>query len=252
MTQAKTIGQLKAAAREGLLGKYSTVITAILIYLGLESGIGLILQLLIPSGSVLLMLLNLAAAFIVELLFGILVSGLAYLYLNIIYGQPVSVSDLFFGLSQHPEKAVMIQAVFTAVETAVLIPVQLLRSMGADAAEHASALPLVFLMLGCVCVGLVVRLTYSQAFFLLHDYPDRSVGALLRTSRRLMQGMKLRLFVTYLSFLPYLLVGIVTLFVPLLWVRAYMETTLAAFYQDLVAQQAAHPVIHQTEKGKEQ
>jgi uncharacterized membrane protein len=50
-----------------------------------------------------------------------------------------------------------------------------------------------------------------------------------------MNGNKFRLFKLYLSFIPLILLGIITFFIPLLWVNAYMEASQAAFYQDLIA-----------------
>ena len=75
----------------------------------------------------------------------------------------------------------------------------------------------------------------SQSFYLLQDFPDRSVPDLLKMSIRLMKGNKWRFFRMLLSFIPLTLLGIITLFIPLLWLHSYVETSLAAFYQDLIA-----------------
>ena len=236
MTSAKTIGELRAAAREGLLGRYGTAITAFIIFMFIELGASGLLRALIPTGSVTLVVLSFVAAFIVELLMGVLVSGLAYLYLNIIYAQPVSVSDVFFGFKEHPEKAVAIQAVFSAADILPLIPAQILVSRGLLAGANIPQAPmLITLTAAGAVIALIVHLTYSQSFYLLHDYPDRSAMELLQASRGMMRGERLKLLTVYLSFIPMALLGIITLFLPLLWVRAYLETTLAAFYKELVS-----------------
>ena len=48
-----------------------------------------------------------------------------------------------------------------------------------------------------------------------------------------MKGHKWDLFVLDLSFIGWILLGIMTAGIGLLWVAPYMETTRAAFYEDL-------------------
>jgi uncharacterized membrane protein len=84
-------------------------------------------------------------------------------------------------------------------------------------------------------VNIFVSLTYSQSFFLLHDFPDRSAKELLATSRNLMRGNRLRLLYVNISFIPLYLLGIVSMFIPLLWISVYRYATIAVFYQDLIA-----------------
>ena len=96
----------------------------------------------------------------------------------------------------------------------------------------------VALTLGLI-VDVAVNLIYSQAFFLLHDFPSRSAKEILATSRRLMKGNIFRLFYLYVSFIPLYILGFVALFFPLLWVSVYRYATCCAFYQDLIAGHAA-------------
>ena len=84
-------------------------------------------------------------------------------------------------------------------------------------------------------IDIIVALVYSQAFFLLHDFPDRSAKELLATSRRLMRGNKFRLFYLNVSFIPLYILGAVSLFLPILWVSVYRYATTCAFYQDLIS-----------------
>ena len=98
---------------------------------------------------------------------------------------------------------------------------------------------LIFALAIGLIVNVYVSLVYSQAFFILHDFPDRSAKDILATSRHLMKGNKFRLFYLNVTFLPLYLLGCVTLFIPLLWVSVYRYATTCAFYQDLIANAAA-------------
>ncbi|SFC20292.1 DUF975 family protein [Butyrivibrio sp. YAB3001] len=234
MSNSVSAAQLKATARERSLDKYGTLILANIMIFVIQvfiSGITTVAT----SGSLIILIINQLITLIVNILLGVLVSGKAYLYLNLVYSQTISASDIFFGLKQHPEKAVIIQSVFVLVDFLVSLPASLLLFF----LHQNTSLNLILGLTVALIIGLIIDLyiilTYSQAFFLLHDFPDRSARNLLATSRNLMKGNRIRLLCLYLSFIPMYLLGIVTLFIPLLWISVYRYATVTSFYQDLIS-----------------
>ncbi len=229
--------QLKAIAKERSLDKYGTLILANIIIFAIQifiSGITTVST----SGKLIIFVINQIITLIVNILLGVLVSGKAYLYLNLVYSQTISASDIFFGLKQQPQKAVIIQALFVIVDFLVSLPASILLFFTRQSSTITIYFSvLVFLILGVV-VDLYVSLTYSQSFFLLHDFPERSAKELLTTSRKLMTGNRLRLLWLYISFIPIYILGVITLFVPLLWVSVYRYATVTAFYQNLISSKA--------------
>ena len=230
----KSSAELKAIAKEQSLGKYGTLIGANLLILAIQllvSGFSTVSG----TGSILLIIINSLITIIINILLGVLVSGRAYLYMNLLYSQPVATADVFFGLRQQPQKAVTIQALFVLVDFIASVPAQLF-VIRYSATRAASDVTTAFLLLGIgLIINIIVGLIYSQAFYILHDFPDRSAKEILATSRRLMKGNVLRLFYLNVSFIPLYLLGAITMFIPLLWVSAYRNATNCAFYQDLVA-----------------
>ena len=83
-------------------------------------------------------------------------------------------------------------------------------------------------------VSVMLGLLYEQAFFLLHDFPQYTAKELLQKSRRLMVHHKGRLFYLYVSFLPLMLLGLLSCGLALLWVIPYMAATEAEFFLDLI------------------
>ena len=234
MTNLSSSAQLKAIAKERSLDKYGTLIAANVIIFAIQifiSGITTISS----SGSIIIFVINQLISLIVSILFGLLVSGKAYLYMNLVYSQTISTSDIFFGLRQHPEKAVVMQSLFVLVDFFVSLPAALiLFFIDSNPSMNLYIVLTIVLVIGLV-INIIVSLTYSQAFFLLHDFPDRSAKELLATSRNLMQGNRLKLLYVHLSFIPLYLLGVVSFFVPILWISVYRYATVAAFYQDLIA-----------------
>ncbi len=234
MSNLSSAAQLKAIAKERSLDKYGTLIAANVIIFAIQiiiSGITTISS----SGNLLIFVINQFISLIVSILLGLLVSGKAYLYMNLVYSQTISASDIFFGLKQHPEKAVTIQALFVIVDFLVSLPAALLLFFsGYNPSMNAYIAITVALIFG-IAINIYVSLTYSQAFFLLHDFPDRSAKELLLTSRNLMNGNRLKLLYVNISFIPLYVLGVISLFIPLLWISVYRYATIAAFYQDLIA-----------------
>lgn len=234
MSNLSSPAQLKAIAKERSLDKYGTLIAANVIIFAIQliiSGVTTVSS----SGSILIFIINQLISLIVSILLGILVSGKAYLYMNLVYSQTISASDIFFGLRQHPEKAVIIQSLFVLVDFFVSLPAALiLFFMDMNSSMNLYIAVTVVLVIGII-VNIIVSLTYSQAFFLLHDFPDRSAKELLETSRNLMKGNRLKLFYLNLTFIPLYILGVISLFIPLLWISVYRYATIAAFYQDLIA-----------------
>lgn len=237
MTGATSAAQLKSIAKERSLDKYGTLITANVLIFVIQliiSGITTVSS----SGSIIIFIINQIITLVVNILLGILVSGKAYLYMNLVYSQTISASDIFFGLRQHPEKAVILQSLFVVVNFLASIPAKLIFFFFYRT-QSPNLYYILLIVLACgTIVNIYVSLTYSQVFFLLHDFPERSAKELLLTSKNLMQGNRFRLLYLNLSFIPIYILGIVSLFIPLLWISVYRYASVAAFYQDLIAKAA--------------
>ena len=234
MNTYKTTTQLKGIAKEKSLGRYGTLIGANILILAIQI-LAMTITTVSSGGSIILIIINSLISIIVSILLGLLMSGKAYLYMNLLYSQNVATSDVFYGLRQNSQKAVIIQAVFVLVDFVVSLPSQIFLIMY----MRSQTPDLMMLVLVSWAIGLFidifVYLVYSQAFFLLHDFPDRSAKELLATSRRLMRGNKFRLFYLNVSFIPLYILGSIALFVPILWVSVYRYATTCAFYQDLIS-----------------
>jgi len=237
MNTYKSSAELKAIAKERLLGEYSTTIGAMLLLFCITMVLNSIVSLVVNPTDIFTLIIYEIAIFIIELLTGILISGRAYLYLNIVYSQPSNVSDLFFGFTSHPDKAVGIQLAFSLFSLLANLPFTIYLNFYAFSANPFSTGASACILIGCIGIlaYIFATLALSQSFYILQDFPDRSVKDILLTSLRLMKGNKFRLFYIYVSFIPLMLLSIITFFVPFLWLGSYMEATLAAFYQDLIA-----------------
>lgn len=239
MNQFKSSAELKAGARERLLGHYGTVIGAELITLALSGTASFAVSLLVDISTVLGTVIYYAILFFISILMGLFTSGTCYLYLKLICGRPVSVSDLFYGFQLSPDKAITVQAWFTLLTYVSSLPEFILTYKISTVGYQAEKilpllLPYALSLIFSGVVSVVLGLLYSQTFYLLHDFPQYTAKELLKKSRRLMVHHKGRLFYLYVSFLPLMLLGLFSFGLALLWVTPYMTATQTVFFLDLI------------------
>lgn len=250
MNRFKSSAELKASAREHLLGHYGTVIGAFML-MGLLIGIiSFVVVFLVPPYTVVNVILYYAIMFLVSLLTGLFNSGIAYLYLKLVCERPVSVGDLFYGFQLCPEKAIAMQAWITLISYIASLPQIVITymmnkvTMSGDMALLLSEsqmvqltkfmLPYSLALILSGVVSVILNLVYAQAFFLLHDFPQYSAAELLKKSRRLMVHHKGRFFYLCVSFIPLFLLAFLSWGLALLWVLPYMAATEAEFFLDLI------------------
>ena len=87
--------------------------------------------------------------------------------------------------------------------------------------------------------GIIKGYSYSMATYILHDCPTLDALEALDHSRAMMDGNKWRLFCLDLSFIGWLLLCAVTFGIAGLYVIPYMQTSRAAFYEEVRAEYVA-------------
>ena len=80
---------------------------------------------------------------------------------------------------------------------------------------------------------IVLSFDYAMAGYLVAERADLSPREILRESKRIMHGNRLRLFGLHLSFIGWYIVGLFTLGIGLIPVGAYVYATETAFYREL-------------------
>jgi len=81
--------------------------------------------------------------------------------------------------------------------------------------------------------GIILSFMFSQVFYILADDNSKSIIDCLKESAAMMKGYKFNYFVLSLSFLGWLILGTIPLFIGLLWVIPYMNVTMASFYLNI-------------------
>lgn len=239
MNRFKSSAELKALAREHLLGHYGTVIAAEIIIFVLTVSVSLTVSILTDTTTVFGTIIGYVILGLASIVMGIFTSGTSYLYLKLICGRPVRIEDLFYGFQQGTDKALQMQAWISLLIYLSSLP-QFILTYKISAVRNqperimSLMLPYALSLILSGVVSLIVGLVYAQAFYLLHDFPQYSAKELLQKSRRLMVHHKGRLFYLNVSFLPLILLGVFSCGIALLWVYPYMTATRTEFFMNLI------------------
>ena len=81
--------------------------------------------------------------------------------------------------------------------------------------------------------GIIKIFSYSMAFFIMYDNPDIKPLAALKKSQIMMKGYKWKLFLLVLSFIGWILLGLLTLCIGYFWLYPYIWLSQANFYENL-------------------
>ena len=235
MNRYKSSAELKALAKEHMFGQYGTAIAAFLIVILISGFVSIFSTFFLDTRTLSGVILNYLISFVIAVLTGLFSSGTGYFYLKISCSQPASVGDIFYGFRFLPNKAVLLQFYVTILIYLAMLPMTALSFIIFTRPEQTILLlPYSLSILFYGIVSLILSLIYSQMFFLLHDFPNFSVKELLITSRKLMKGNKGRYFYLMVSFLPLVLLSLLSCGIALLWLMPYINTTYAEFYLDLM------------------
>lgn len=81
--------------------------------------------------------------------------------------------------------------------------------------------------------GIIKSYSYAMTLFILKDYPELSYNRAIEKSMAMMDGHKMKLFLMDLTFIGWAILCCLTLGIGFLFLKPYVMTSHAAFYEDL-------------------
>lgn len=239
--QYKTSSELKSQAKDLLEGRYGSAI--LILFLG--NMIGTMLSMSASSCISILQIslhLNYITTMVAILLFNTVISlftnmfsvGYALFFLNIACRRKCDVSNLYYGYRWQFNKCLTLSGFFAVASLIYSSPYQICYRMFFET-KSTGWLMAVFLTASVALVfSILFTLFFSQCYYLLLDFPDYTIKQLIRGSIQIMSGHKARLFYLRASFIPLVLLALLTCGIGLLWLAPYMNTAYACFYLDLM------------------
>ena len=191
---------IRAEARERLKGNWGTAVVVFLVYSAIVSaveGSGFLF------GDILSIIGSLAFIFV----YGPLQYGINLIFLKLDRREKTDVGDLFVGFSDN-----MSQKISAGVSIYLYI----------------------FLWsLLLIVPGIMASYSYSMTYYILKDNPELTSSEAITKSKNMMMGHKMDLFLLDLSFIGWLMLGVLSLGIGLFWVIPYMQAARARFYGEI-------------------
>lgn len=231
----------KACARQFLSGKWGIAILAMMAAPALNT-IGTMAAIkLFPGDSFLAWLLGEAFLFIVSLLSMVISTGYNFMLLNMARGREYRFGNLIYMFKKGSDGVLSAALIMALIDTVLMIPFYYMVNMTAPAAETMEAVlewsqPIMYSALAATVLGVVIKLPFAMAFYILADNPQMKGREALKKSASLMKGHMMQYLVLQISFIPLMFLSILFLYVGLLWVMPYIYATNTIFYMDVTGE----------------
>jgi uncharacterized membrane protein len=87
-----------------------------------------------------------------------------------------------------------------------------------------------------VIPGIIKKYSYALTPYILKDNPKLEYNSAITLSRKMMDGHKWELFYLQFSFIGWAILSCFTFGIGYLWLIPYIQTTQAAFYEEVKAE----------------
>ena len=231
----------KACAKQFLSGKWGIAILAMMAAPALNT-IGTMAAIkLFPGDSFLAWLLGEAFLFIVSLLSMVISTGYNFMLLNMARGREYRFGNLIYMFKKGSDGVLSAALIMALIDTVLMIPFYYMVNMTAPAAETMEAVlewsqPIMYSALAATVLGVVIKLPFAMAFYILADNPQMKGREALKKSASLMKGHMMQYLVLQISFIPLMFLSILFLYVGLLWVMPYIYATNTILYMDVTGE----------------
>lgn len=246
-TQYKKGYELKNTAKDKLEGKYGSSIRILLLSAFISWTVHLCIDSIGSStvGGVYAKTDSRTAAAVVSVVFellmllanvmlGVMHAGITLYFLKIACNQPFFVRDLFYGYKTDSKKILIIAAAMVLCESLCVLPCQYLAENWLSTRESIWLLWTLAALFAGLCIYIPVSLGIGLSFYLMFDFPQNSGPQTLSLCWHTMKGHRKQLLLLGLSFLPLILLCILSFGIGFLWLQPYMQMTYTYFYLDMM------------------
>lgn len=234
MNRYRTSAELKNNAKNKMTGKFGSAILIFLLSLIINNIVTELCTRAVPRTSLPSFLLYVAVSFLAAVALGVFEVGMCYFYLNMACGQPYNVNNLFYGFREQTNKALTLSLVYTALQYVCLLPMQYFMARFLVTRDVRVLCYLAISMVIGYAIYIPISLNLSQMFFLMLDFPQWSALETIKGSIRVMKGHKKRLFYVEMSFIPLMVLCLLSIGIGYLWLMPYMKMTMTNFFLDLM------------------
>lgn len=247
------IRRWKSYAREVLSGNYTKPVLGTIVTFVLNLVCGNLTAMLFPGYTTMALILSEAFAFILTMILWVVSVGYGYMLLKLSRGKSYSLKDMGYFLKNQPDRVLTAAFVLALINLVCTLPLNyfsLTAEVGSTLEEQTLWMSryLLLTVLSLV-LNMLLSLPFAMTEYLLADHPEMDGFEALKASVRMMKGHIFQYLRLLISFVPWMLLSMFTLYIAMLWVLPYMETSCVMFYRELRGEFAPAPVGTQKADG---
>ena len=234
MTKYQSYSNLKNKAKIKLDGFFKLAISAWILVQCLSYVATSIVDMLAPGNDTTSTILALLLSVIASVLVGAFNVGVAYFYLSLACGKPCHSLVIFKAFKDQPEKALKVSLVHTLASFVCTTPSSYLLLVLLQEKTMTNLVNWLIAFGIGYAVYLPISLFLSQTWYLMVDFPNYTAKQVILTGCKLMKKHFWRLLFLKISFLPIILLGVLSFGIGLIWIIPYKEMTYTCFYLDIM------------------
>lgn len=238
-----SFNEIRSNARVALRGNYTT-----LIFSGI---ISIVISLLLMSFAEQMVSIlffaffqgsNLMAFKIITCFFNILVVlilsplrfGQILQYMKTARNMQPGIGDIFKPYDVHPKTILLITFLIYIFTMLAMLPLLISFILIHTAITRWNIILLFFGEIATLIISAKVFLDFSMAPYYFMDHPKMTAIEILKNSKKLIHGNRIRYMLFLLSFIGYALLGLATFFIGYIWILPYISASKSYFYQTLI------------------
>lgn len=228
--------KLKAIARGKMLGKYNTAAGALVLIQLLLFVVNAIVSGVVDTTTSSGMIMFAAISIIINLIASVLVVGELSIYMNLAVGNPAKVTDVFGYFKGQTDRIIITELLMALRLLVWMIPVGSVAAWtelnGLATDESVIITGAILIICGCGMIYTIISL--SQCYYLILDFPQYSASEVVKLSAKIMKGHKLSYLWLAISFIPMMILAVLSCGIGMLFVYPYMRMTMTEFYLDII------------------
>ncbi len=242
----KNLKGCKKLARETLAGNYTVPVIGSIAVAAMSVISSYISTALFPGDSLYAIIGGEVFSFILSLVICVFSAGLYRIYLNISRREKYSFGDLLYFFSHQPDHVIVASFVLALINLVTSLPMawfSFTTDMGSTVESQMDwAVNYLLLTLLGFLLNLLIAMPFAMTYYILADNPDMKGGQALKVSAKLMKGHLWEYLKMLLSFIPWIIFSMFTLYLALIWLVPYIETCMAVFYRNISGEFDEPPV----------
>lgn len=231
--KVKTNKEIRAYAREQLLGNMLIPVVVTLFYMFASMGFNNIASLGLMGEDVFSLIFYIVLTIVLQTIRGIFIYGVSHYYLSFVTNKKARISSLFEGFKHSTDRIMGISFLLAIIAAVVNLPYYIYTFLFFQSSLKGFLIMISLWILGLL-LNFLISIYFAPIYYIMCDIEDITLPLAIVMSFSMMTSSKYFKYLRLkLSFIPLYLVSMLSFGFGLVWLTPYINTSEAYFYEDL-------------------